>query len=114
LRTLLSNLVDNALRYTGSGGRVDVAVRTEDGRATLIVRDDGPGIPPAERARVFDRFYRGQPAGDTARAGLHGSGLGLAIVKNIADRHGATVELGPGIDDAGLGATVRFPAAAGA
>jgi two-component system OmpR family sensor kinase len=114
LRTLLSNLVDNALRYTGSGGRVDVAVRTEDGRATLIVRDDGPGIPPAERERVFDRFYRGQPAGDTARAGLHGSGLGLAIVKNIADRHGATVELGPGIDDAGLGATVRFPAAAGA
>lgn len=111
LRTLLSNLIDNALRYTGSAGRVDVAVAA-DGHATLVVRDNGPGIAPAEYARVFDRFYRGQPAGDAARADVRGSGLGLAIVKSICDRHGASVELGPGIDGAGLGVTVRFPAAA--
>jgi two-component system OmpR family sensor kinase len=107
LRTLLSNLVDNALRYTPSGGRIDVAI-ARDGDATLLsVRDSGPGIAAAEQARVFDRFYRAPGA-----AGVPGSGLGLAIVKSIADRHGATVTLGPGIAGAagpGLGVTVRFP-----
>jgi two-component system OmpR family sensor kinase len=111
LRTLLSNLIDNALRYTDSGGRVDVAAETEAGRATLLVRDNGPGIEADERARVFDRFYRGQPAGaEAAREHVRGSGLGLAIVKSICDRHGAAIELGPGIDGAGLGVTVRFAA----
>lgn len=115
LRTLLSNLVDNALRYTGKGGRVDVSSGPEGERIALIVRDNGPGIAPEDRTRVFDRFYRGQPDGDVAaRAGVRGSGLGLAIVKSIADRHGATIELGPGIDGRGLGVTVRFPAATAA
>jgi two-component system OmpR family sensor kinase len=109
LRTLLSNLVDNALRYTGSGGRVDVATGPDGEGFALFVRDNGPGIAASERARVFDRFYRGQPPGD---AGVRGSGLGLAIVKRIADRHGARIELGPGIDGAGLGVSVYFPAAA--
>jgi two-component system OmpR family sensor kinase len=111
LRTLLSNLVDNALRYTGAGGRVDVATGPDGERVALLVRDNGPGIAPEERTRVFDRFYRGPPAGD---AGVRGSGLGLAIVKRIADRYGATIELGPGIDGVGLGVSVRFPAAAAA
>ena len=62
LRVLLSNLVDNAIRYTPSGGRVDVAVALEDGRPVLRVEDSGPGIPPHERARVFDRFYRVESA----------------------------------------------------
>jgi signal transduction histidine kinase len=69
----------------------------------LTVRDSGPGIPSEDRERVFDRFYRGGGAG-----GIRGSGLGLAIVKQIAERHGAEVELGPGIDGRGLGVTVRF------
>jgi two-component system OmpR family sensor kinase len=114
LRTLLSNLVDNALRYTPPGGRVDVAAAAESERIALVVRDNGPGIAPAERARVFDRFYRGQPAATPAAAGagLRGSGLGLAIVKSIANRHGAAIELGPGIDGKGLGVTLRFPTAA--
>lgn len=96
LRILARNLVDNALRYTPSGGRVDVRVRCEmrpgaDGaprRAALLeVDDSGPGIPPEERERVFDRFYRREdaPAG--------GSGLGLAIVRSVAERCGATVTL---------------------
>lgn len=110
LRTLLSNLIDNALRYTGNGGRVDVAIEADGERVSLIVRDDGPGIAPDERARVFDRFYRGQPSGAAAaRANVRGSGLGLAIVKSIADRHGAAIELTAGIDGAGLGVRVRFP-----
>jgi two-component system OmpR family sensor kinase len=105
LRALVRNLVDNAVRYTPAGGRVDVSVRAEAGAAVLAVEDTGPGIPPAERERVFDRFYRasGAPAG--------GSGLGLAIVRRVADRHGASVALDDGAGGSGLRVTVRFPAA---
>ena len=110
LRTLLRNLVDNAVRYTPPGGRVDVSVQAPapdaSGGARLTVTDDGPGIAPAERARVFDRFYR-RPG--TAPPG---SGLGLAIVKAIADAHGATVELADGPGGKGLAVTVAFRPAA--
>lgn len=108
LFTLLGNLIDNALRYTPRGGRVDVAVECRADGAALSVRDDGPGIAPAERERVFDRFHRGDAArvaGDT-----RGSGLGLAIVKRIADRHRARVELAAGLDGSGLLVRVVFPA----
>ena len=103
LRTLISNLVDNAIRYTPAGGRVDVALADDAGRTALTVRDSGPGIATEDRERVFDRFYRGSGAG-----GIRGSGLGLAIVKRIAERHRARVELATGIDGRGLGVTVRF------
>jgi two-component system OmpR family sensor kinase len=106
LRTLLANLVDNALRHTPAGGRVDVAAAVgEAGRPRLEVVDSGPGIPAAERARVFDRFYRRSAASGERGTG---AGLGLAIVKAIADRHGATVTLGdaPG---GGLAVCVEFP-----
>ena len=103
LRTLLRNLVDNAVRYTPAGGRVDVTVESGAPGPRLTVTDDGPGIPPEDRARVFDRFYR--------RAGTDqpGSGLGLAIVKAIADAHGATVSLADGPAGKGLAVTVSFP-----
>lgn len=107
LRTLLANLVANAIRYTPAGGRVDVTVRRAGADALLEVQDSGPGIPPQERERVFDRFYRGAAAADAE----HGSGLGLAIVRAIAERHGARVTL----DDAALGGlrvSVYFPLAA--
>jgi two-component system OmpR family sensor kinase len=104
LRVLLSNLVDNAIRYTPSGGRVDVAVAIEDGRPVLSVEDSGPGIPPHERARVFDRFYR------VESSDASGSGLGLAIVRNVAERHGAQIELDSGGGGRGLKVSVRFPA----
>ncbi|MFL5371729.1 MAG: ATP-binding protein [Myxococcales bacterium] len=94
LRILLANLVENAIRYTPRGGRVDVAA----GRSWLEVVDNGPGIPHADRERVFDRFYR-------RSSGTQGSGLGLAIVKAIADRHSATVSLR---DTPGGGLTVRM------
>ncbi|HWW78245.1 MAG TPA: ATP-binding protein [Steroidobacteraceae bacterium] len=107
LRTLTRNLVDNAVRYTPVGGRVDVSV--ENGgpgeNAILKVVDNGPGIPPEERSRVLDRFYR--------RPGTSppGSGLGMAIVKAIADAHHATLELDSGPEIQGLAVSVRFPAA---
>jgi len=102
LGTLLANLVDNAIRYTPRGGHVDVVVEPRDGAPAMVVRDDGPGIPPADRAQVFERFARG------ATADVPGSGLGLAIVKRIAERHGATVELRDGPGGRGLEVVVRF------
>jgi two-component system OmpR family sensor kinase len=108
LRILGRNLINNAIRYTPQGGRVDVETWTEDGGAVLQVSDTGPGIPKEERERVFDRFYR------LPGTGVQGSGLGLAIVKQIAEAHRAKVELGDADADrgAGLRATVRFPAIA--
>lgn len=103
LRLMLRNLVDNAVRYTAAGGRVDVAVRAEGLGAVLEVTDTGPGIPSEERERVFDRFYRG------AEANSPGSGLGLAIVKRVAERHRGTVTLAEGDDGKGLRASVRLP-----
>jgi two-component system OmpR family sensor kinase len=109
LRSLVSNLVDNALRYTPIGGRVDVNVGDGQGvGVALTVSDNGPGIAPADRERVFDRFYRGQAAVGSRSA--QGSGLGLAIVKSVAERHGAEVALGEGFDGRGLSVSVRFPA----
>lgn len=101
LRTMLANLIGNAIRYTPSGGEVNVRIGASDGRPWVEVTDTGPGIPVEERERVFDRFYRGQGAADT------GSGLGLAIVAAIAKRHQAEIALGdaPG---GGLSARVTF------
>ena len=102
LRTLVRNLVDNAVRYTPENGRVEVRVRNSGSGAVLEVSDTGPGIPAAERGRAFDRFYRRASSPDG------GSGLGLAIVKAIADRHSAkvTLEDAPG---GGLKVVVAFP-----
>jgi signal transduction histidine kinase len=108
LTVLLSNLVENALRYTPVGGTVDVAAGMQGGVPVLRVIDNGPGIPAAERERAFDRFYRCEAAQGQARDSS-GSGLGLAIVRAIAERHGARVELKPGPSGRGLVAEVTFP-----
>ncbi|HUI59843.1 MAG TPA: ATP-binding protein [Steroidobacteraceae bacterium] len=108
LRALVRNLVDNAVRYTPEGGRVDVSVEQPSvpgSGAMLRVIDTGPGIAPAERPRVFDRFYR--PPGTSPP----GSGLGLAIVKTIADAHHARIMLDSGPEGRGLAVSVAFPAA---
>ncbi|MGE5667174.1 MAG: ATP-binding protein [Betaproteobacteria bacterium] len=104
LAILLSNLLDNALRCTPVGGRIDVAVRNIDGVPTLTVADNGPGIPAEDRERVFDRFYRGTGNEEP------GSGLGLSIVKRIADAHGASISLDAPTTGTGLIVTVRFAA----
>jgi two-component system OmpR family sensor kinase/two-component system sensor histidine kinase QseC len=106
LQVLARNLVDNALRYAPPGSRVEVHVASDASGATLKVDDSGPGIPEAERERVFDRFYRRANADET------GSGLGLAIVRGIAERHHARVELGDS-PLGGLRVSVAFGASAG-
>jgi len=103
LRTLARNLIDNAVRYTPAGGSVNVRCRCTADGAVLEIIDTGPGISPADRERVFDRFYRHPNATEG------GTGLGLAIVKAIADRHGGHVALGAA-PTGGLRATVNFPA----
>ena len=109
LAMLLANLLDNALRYTPEGGRIDVAIDDDGGRAVLAVIDTGPGIPAGDRARVFERFHRGTSASGADAPG--GSGLGLSIVRRIADAHGATVALDDGPDGRGLAVRVHFPGA---
>ncbi len=106
LGVLLRNLVDNAVRYTPPGGRVDVIVGNERDRVLLRVADDGPGIPAPEHQRIFDRFYRGLGSMEP------GSGLGLSIVARIADLHGATPVLSEGIGGRGLAVSVDFARAA--
>jgi two-component system OmpR family sensor kinase len=105
LGLLLRNLLDNAVKYTPAGGRVDIAVESEPGALCLRVEDSGPGIPEPERERVLDRFYR-VPGSEGA-----GSGLGLAIVKAIADAHGATLSIGHSQQLGGLRVELRLPRA---
>jgi two-component system sensor histidine kinase QseC len=105
LAILIRNLVDNAIRYTPPGGRVEVSVATREDGITLTVTDNGPGIPELERARVFERFYRAPGSGG------QGCGLGLSIAQRIAELHGASIELAAPVTGSGLQVTVRFPAA---
>jgi two-component system OmpR family sensor kinase len=107
LMAVVRNLVDNAIRYTPDGGRVDLSVAIDDQHVLLQVRDSGPGIPPAEQERVFDPFYRVLGNDEV------GSGLGLSIVKAIADRMAATIRLGYSDKKAqsGLCVTVLIPKA---
>lgn len=103
LHELLSNLVDNAIRYTPEQGQITVSVQASDANITVQVRDSGPGIPPSERQRVFERFYR------LPDAQAEGCGLGLTIVRECTDAHRAQIRL----EDApsgGLLVTVLFPA----
>jgi two-component system, OmpR family, sensor kinase len=101
LPLLVRNLVDNAVRYSPRGSRVELRVLPGDGVPVLQIDDGGPGIPVEEHERVFDRFYR------RASAGEEGSGLGLAIVRSVAAQHGAIVSLAQS-PLGGLRVTVRF------
>jgi two-component system, OmpR family, sensor histidine kinase TctE len=103
LDDLLSNLVDNALKYTPAGGSVTAVVGVRHGKAFLTVEDTGPGIPEAERQRVRQRFYR------MPNSPGHGSGLGLAIVDEIAHLYSASVSIGSGAGGRGTQVSVQFP-----
>lgn len=106
LRSLFDNLLDNALRYSPEGGRVDVRLGASGPGAVVEIADQGPGIPPQLRQRVFDRFFRLLGDGGDAE----GSGLGLAIARNAAERNGLHIELDQPAAGTGLVARVRFPA----
>jgi two-component system sensor histidine kinase TctE len=102
LRELLANLFDNAVRYTGAGGRVTARVIAGD-TITLEVEDNGIGIGPSDRERVFERFYR------VLGTETEGSGLGLAIVRSIAEVHRARVALDPSPQGRGTVVRIAFP-----
>ncbi|CAG0994364.1 two-component system, OmpR family, sensor histidine kinase QseC [Burkholderiales bacterium] len=99
---LLRNLLDNAVRYSPAGGRVEVSVDPAAGGAELAVADRGPGVPPEERDRLGERFHRVLGSGES------GSGLGLSIVKRIAELHGASVAFEDPRSGRGLAVRVRF------
>lgn len=105
LPILARNLIDNAIRYTPAGGRVLATLEAQGEHAALVVEDSGPGIPEAERQRVFDRFYRREGTQQS------GSGLGLSIVRNIAEQHHADIALETS-RYGGLKVVVRFPSQA--
>lgn len=107
LGILVGNLIDNAVRYTGAGGRVAVRCQRVGATVQLQVLDDGPGVAEADRARIFDRFFR--VPGSNER----GSGLGLSLVARIAQSHDALIATGSGLGDPGFGITVTFPALEG-
>jgi signal transduction histidine kinase len=104
LLQVLGNLVNNALRHTGDGGRIDLSAARSNGQVLLRVRDSGPGIPAEDLPHIFDRFYRG----DKARSSDGASGLGLAIARSLVEAHGGriTAENAPG---GGAQFTVSLP-----
>ena len=103
LLEMLNNLIDNAIRYTPPGGLITVGVSTTPHGAELSVEDNGSGIEPQHRERVFERFYR------ILGSGQSGSGLGLAIVAEVAKRHGAELKLESGSGDTGTRISIFFP-----
>src|SRR3990170_7837710 len=96
IRQVVANLLSNALKFTPSGGEVDLTLQAEVGRAMIRVSDTGPGIPPDEIAHVFDRFFRGRGV----RAG--GSGIGLTVARELVRAHGGDIQV---TSDPGQGAT---------
>jgi two-component system, OmpR family, sensor histidine kinase QseC len=105
LEIMLRNLVENALRYCPDGSRVEVSVIRHEGRERIAVRDNGPGVDDASRARLGERFFR------VLGQGQGGSGLGLSIVRRIAELHGIALGFGVGLEGRGLGVTLDLPAA---
>jgi two-component system, OmpR family, sensor histidine kinase QseC len=105
LGILVRNLLDNALRHGGEGICVKLQTGiTPDGRAFLLIADNGPGIPVIERERVFERFYRAE---NGHRA--HGIGIGLSLIDRIVANHGGELRCGIGLDERGFGIEILFP-----
>ena len=99
IRQMLWNLIENALRYSPAGATIALSIDKRGDRVEVTVKDDGPGIPAADRERVFDRFVRLEGAGGAA-----GAGLGLPIARWIAEAHGGRLTL----DDADCGCCFRI------
>jgi heavy metal sensor kinase len=110
LKQLIFNLLDNAMKFTPSGGKIRVSCRRVGDEVLAQVEDDGPGIPEEHLAHVFDRFYRVDPS---RSRDPEGSGLGLAICRSISDTHGGLLEIAAGVGR-GTVATLRLPVPAAA
>lgn len=112
-RTLIDNLLDNAIKYGEVGGRVHISVLADAQTVSVTVSDNGPGVSDEERRRLTDRFFRGAAASASANnaGGASGSGLGLSIVARIAAHFNAQVHIGSGIGRRGLAVQIAFPRA---
>jgi two-component system sensor histidine kinase BaeS len=102
---LMSNLIGNALKFTPRGGEVSVRLSDTTDEAIIEVSDNGPGIPPGELPRIFDRFYRGTNVGEARASGI---GLGLAISRSIVEMHGGSIEVAS-VEGEGATFVVRLP-----
>ncbi len=103
IRLMVTNLTDNAIRYTQEGGHIELKTFTESNKAVISISDNGPGIPLEDRIRVFDRFYR------SLGTKTAGTGLGLAIVKRIIDLHHGTINITDGLNGQGTCFTITLP-----
>jgi signal transduction histidine kinase len=101
IRSIVANLLENAVRYNRDGGKVTVCLTREDSRVTFEVTDTGEGIPEPDRDRIFERFYRVDKARSRAAGG---TGLGLSLVRHATERHGGTITLH---SEVGVGSTFR-------
>jgi signal transduction histidine kinase len=111
LSQLFLNVLDNALKHAPAGTRVRVDAATRDGEAVISVRDQGPGLPPGDEGRLFERFYRGRP-GIQGGDAEDGAGLGLAIAQAIAQAHGGRIEA-RNAEPGGAEFSIHLPAASG-
>jgi two-component system sensor histidine kinase QseC len=103
LSILVRNLVDNAIRYTPTGGEIQIRLVPDAATVKMVIADNGPGIPQAKRDELFQRFQRGEGVEE------QGSGLGLSIVKQIVELHGAEIALSDTFSGKGLQVTLSFP-----
>ena len=103
LRQVLGHLIENAVKFSPDGGTVTVAARRRNGAVEVSVSDEGVGIPPGERERIFRKFYRGDTSGQ------RGTGLGLFIVKAIVEAHGGRLRAEPNADGPGMRFSVSLP-----
>jgi signal transduction histidine kinase len=102
IQQAVANLADNAVKFSPPGSEVEIGAAAGDHAIEIVVRDHGPGIPPADRAKAPERFFRGEAARSTP-----GSGLGLALVQAVAHLHGGTLRLEDG--EPGLRAVLSLP-----
>ena len=103
LKLLVTNLTDNAIRYTPEGGKIRLRVTQVNNRAVIEISDNGPGIAAEERDRIFDRFYR------ALGTKTQGHGLGLAIVKRIVELHQGEIRVEDGLEDRGTTMRIELP-----
>jgi signal transduction histidine kinase len=100
LKQALFNVISNAVKFTPAGGTIRLSARRDDGEVTLVVADNGVGIPSEDQARVFEKFERGNP-----QARQSGAGLGLSLVKSFIELHGGRVEI---VSEANKGTTIAL------